>query len=129
DVERSRRFYGELFNWRIWAGEGGGDYLHISAGERDIGGIVPLEGKHGVPPHWIGYIASDGIEEVVARASEAGGRVHVPVTAIPRVGKFAVVADPRGAVFSPFAGVDAQHAGEGEERQPGPGEFCWDELL
>jgi predicted enzyme related to lactoylglutathione lyase len=128
DVEKSKRFYGELFNWRIWKGEHG-DYEHISAGSRDIGGIVALDPKHGAPPHWIGYIASDDIQAVVALATEAGGRVYVPVTDIPHVGQFAVVADPRGAVFAPFAGIDAKHSGETEERQSDFGVFCWDELL
>jgi uncharacterized protein len=125
DVEASKRFYGELFGWRIWKGEHG-DYLHISAGKRDIGGIVPPDPKRQMPSHWNAYIAAQNIDEVMGRVTEAGGKVYAPVMDIPRVGKFAVVADPRGATFSPFQAIEWQ---PDDDKTPAPGEFCWDELL
>jgi predicted enzyme related to lactoylglutathione lyase len=125
DVARARAFYGELFGWRIWEGQGGGPYLHVSAGDQDIGGILAKEAGEPGPSHWLGYVDARPIEDVVARTAAAGGRVVVPVSEIPRVGKFAVVADPRGGVTSPFQSSDPVPA----ERQVGAGEFCWDELL
>ncbi len=121
--EDAKRFYGELFGWRIWKGEHG-EYLHISVGERDIGGI--MEAKPPQPTAWLAYVAADKVDDAVARATAAGGRVFVPPTDIPHVGRFAVVADPRGAVYAPFQSL---HGIPDEERTPGNGEFCWDELL
>jgi hypothetical protein len=37
---------------------------------------------------------------MVSRAAELGGKVCVPPTDIPNVGRFAVINDPQGAVFS-----------------------------
>ena len=126
DVEASKRFYGELFGWRIWKGEHG-DYLHISAGSVDIGGIVPPDPQRGkMPSHWNGYLAAEKIDDVMGRVAQAGGKVLAPVMDIPRVGKFAVVADPRGATFSPFQSNEWQPE---SDKMPGYGEFCWDELL
>jgi predicted enzyme related to lactoylglutathione lyase len=84
-------------------------------------------GEH-APPHWLAYVAVDDVAATVAAAKEHGGKVYMPVTAMPNVGTFAVVADPAGAAFAPWtsarAGEDVERAG-----RPAPHTFCWDELL
>src|SRR5215470_11334095 len=127
DVEGAKRFYGELFGWKFRRGDRD-PYEHISAGSEDIGGMVTLAPGDNVPPHWIGYVSTDDVAATVAAVTQNGGKVFVPPTAIPTVGTFAVVADPQGAVFSPFhyTGVDADKP---EPERPGMHTFCWDELL
>ncbi len=127
DVEKSKRFYGEMFNWRIWAGKDGGPYLHLSAGEKDIGGMMPLDAKHGAPSHWVGYISTDNVDEVVTKTTQAGGKLLVGAMDMPRVGRFALVQDPQGGVFSPFkSSTDMTSPGDPKRAA---GEFCWDELV
>jgi predicted enzyme related to lactoylglutathione lyase len=46
------------------------------------------------------YFAVADCEAAVARAGEGGGMVFVPPMDIPGVGRFAVLADPQGAVFA-----------------------------
>ena len=129
DVEKSKRFYGELFNWRMWAGEGGGPYLHISVGKKDIGGMMSLDPKHGAPPHWVGYIQTGDVDGVISKLKAAGGQVYMPAEDMPKVGRFAVVADPQGGVFSPFKPLAGTMPEVAPVARPEPGEFCWDELL
>lgn len=87
---------------------------------------MPLETEHGIPSHWIAYIGCDDTDATCAKATELGGKVCVPPTDIPGIGRFAVVEDPNGAIFSPFT-----HAGEvpPEPAMPIPGTFCWNEMM
>lgn len=127
DIDGAKRFYGELFGWRFQGGDH--DYTHIFAGEQGIGGIVGLaaeQKKMGVPAHWLGYVAVDDCDAAVARVTAAGGKVYHR-EAMETVGKFAVCADPQGAVFSPFQSA-RPNAPESNDRAA-RWIFCWDELL
>lgn len=56
----------------------------------------------GVKPCWSGYIATDDVDADVARVAAAGGTIRRLPEDIPNVGRFAVAADPGGAVFLLF---------------------------
>jgi uncharacterized protein len=127
DVEGAKKFYGELFGWRFEASKND-PYQHIYAGPTGIGGLMKLEEKFGAPPHWLGYIGVDDVDAAVTAVKKNGGQVHVPATAIENVGQFAIVADPQGAVFSPFHHTRGAAQPESDAR-PAPYTFCWDELL
>lgn len=127
DVEAAKRFYGDLFGWTYEIFQPGTmDYPMISAAGLMWGGMVTLETGSPAPPHWVGYITVDDVDAATGRARDAGGSVHVGPTQIPDAGRFAVVADPSGAVF-------AFHQAPGEAPAPPDraptGGFCWDELL
>jgi predicted enzyme related to lactoylglutathione lyase len=127
DVQKSIRFYGELFGWQIKKDDNSPYHLILLEG-RDIGGMLPLEKKMGpMPPHWIGYIAVENIDQTLAEIPKLGGKVYMPKTSIEKVGLFAVAADPQGAVFSPFQYGATQPKPETDAR-PAPSSFCWDEL-
>jgi uncharacterized protein len=129
DVDGAKRFYGELFGWTFKRGEGDASYEHIYAGETGIGGLMKNDPKFGAPPHWLGYIGVDDVDQTVAAVTKNGGKVHAPKMDIPTVGQFAVVADPQGAVFSPFH-YTGKDAGKPESNaRAGNWHFCWDELL
>jgi uncharacterized protein len=106
DLEKSMAFYTTLFGWerRPWDMGPAGTYDMLYAGEIGIGGMVPLAAGDNVPAHWIGYISVDDVDAACAKAEATGGKTCVPPTDIPTVGRFAVVEDPAGAVFSPFRG-------------------------
>ena len=53
-----------------------------------------------------------------------GGQVFMEPTDIPKVGRFAVVADPTGGVTAPFKGATGDQA----VARPEVGEFCWETL-
>jgi hypothetical protein len=46
------------------------------------------------------YFQVADCDAVAAKAQTLGGRVFVPPTDIPDVGRFAMLADPQGAMFS-----------------------------
>jgi hypothetical protein len=53
----------------------------------------------GVPPCWTGYIAVDDVDATADRIVAEGGTLHRGPVEIPGAIRFAVVADPQGAVF------------------------------
>jgi uncharacterized protein len=126
DPKASEEFYSKFVGWSFKdVPMGDFTYRLIHAGEPMVGGIMPLEEKQDIPSHWITYITVDDVDETVKKAVELGGTSCVPPTDIPEVGRFAVVTDPQGAVFSPFKSKsDEEHP-----NPTGPGTFAWQELI
>jgi hypothetical protein len=60
-----------------------------------VGDMWPAD----LPSHWMTNFAVDDADASAAKVTELGGNVSVPPTDIPP-GRFAVVNDPHGAVFS-----------------------------
>jgi predicted enzyme related to lactoylglutathione lyase len=54
----------------------------------------------GVPPHWMIYVTVADCDERTTKAQQLGGKTCVPPTDIPNVGRFSVISDPQGSVFS-----------------------------
>ncbi|HET8725494.1 MAG TPA: VOC family protein [Anaeromyxobacteraceae bacterium] len=129
DVEAARRFYSALLGW-TWKGEETGDvgtYWLGSAGGRQVCGTVQKLPGWTAPSAWSSYVLVDDVDAAVGMAEASGGKaLHAPDD-IPGVGRFAVIADPWGAVVMPF------HPSGGEESPPPmpppPGHFCWETLV
>jgi hypothetical protein len=90
-----------------------------------IGGVTTLAPDAGGPPHWLAYIGSPDLDATTKQAVDLGGRLLVPATGIPTVGRYAVLADPHGAVFAAFTAEGAARGHEGEAQLR---EFSWHEL-
>ncbi len=129
DTDGAKDFYGKVVGWTLTPFEGAQDpYDMWTAGETPIGGLMPLPPEaqaQGAPPHWLAYITTPDVDATVARAQELGGNVIVPPQDIPTVGRFAVLADPFGAVFCPFTPAGDMPEGG----RPSPGEMSWHELM
>jgi predicted enzyme related to lactoylglutathione lyase len=82
-----------------------------------------------VASHWIGYVAVEDVDATVARAEGLGGRTRVAGSEIPGIGRFAVLEDPTGAVFSPFRPHAPMEAPGELGRVERPGTFVADQLL
>ncbi len=129
DVDRARRFYGELFAW-TWKAEpmgGGHVYWMASAGDRQVGGMMAKPPGPPMPSAWSSYVLVHDVDAAARRCAEAGGRVLKEPTDIPEVGRFAVLADPWGAVLFPYRPTS-------DESTPPPmpppaGTFCWETLV
>src|SRR4051812_27949456 len=121
DVEASKRFYGEIFNWKFSASDNG-PYVHISAGEQMFGGMRQMGPQEPMPTSWLGYIGVDDVAAAVATIPGAGGQVYMPATTMPNVGTFAVTADPSGGVFAPWKSA---RAGEDVESLAPPAPFSF----
>ncbi len=101
DVERCKTFYTQLVGWKAEPWPGPVEYTVFKAGETMAGGMMAITPEMGdVPPHWMIYFAVDDCDRSAGKAKELGGRVLHGPTDIPGVGRFAVLMDPQGAVFS-----------------------------
>lgn len=130
DTKAAEAFYASVVGWKMQdAGMGGPPYTILSAGDIMVGGLmeVPEEARAmGAKPCWMGYIAVSDVDDYAARVSAAGGAIRRPPCDIPGVGRFAVAADPHGAVFLLFKG---NSEAQPEPAAPGaPGHIGWHEL-
>jgi predicted enzyme related to lactoylglutathione lyase len=103
DVEGAKVFYKAVFGWAAESyGEGGpGGYTEWKLGDRTLGGMMakpPTMPAH-VPPHWMVYFAVDDTDDMLAKITTLGGTTIMGAMDI-EPGRFAVAADPAGAVFS-----------------------------
>lgn len=105
-------------------------YTILSVGGRGVAGLMQLHEEMcatGGRPGWLGVIAVADCDEGARLVEEAGGKVLKQPDDIPTVGRFAVVADPGGAVFQLLAPFPM-------ENEPGPlapdmpGKIGWHEL-
>ena len=89
-----------------------------------LGGVMPVQNP-GAPPHWLAYISCANVDETVKQAEGAGrAGLRRSRRTFPKVGRFAILADPQGAVFAAFASSNPPQP----EQDPKVGEFSWHEL-
>jgi predicted enzyme related to lactoylglutathione lyase len=101
DTEKAKDFYTKLFGWTSKTDGGETPYTEWSNGDEHIGGMMQIQPFMGpIPPNWGIYIAVEDCDATVTKATSLGARTYVPPTDIPKVGRFAVLADPQGAVFN-----------------------------
>jgi predicted enzyme related to lactoylglutathione lyase len=97
-------FYTSLLGWTTKPESGFDTAMYIEWVNQgaSIGGMMPMRGDEwkGVPPHWMIYITVADCDERAAKAAELGARICVPPHDIPNVGRFSVMGDPQGAMFS-----------------------------
>lgn len=132
DPEAAAAFYTELVGWTTAAGSlqdapNMPAYTEFQLGGESIGGIMETPAgvrEAGIPPHWMGYITTDDLDATVEKVPSLGGQIHMPPHEIPTVGRFAVLADPQGGVFTAFESKTpvSQHPMK-------TGGFGWHELM
>jgi len=106
DPDAALRFYTTLFGWTTepMAMAKGGTYHVVKAGEAAIGGVMALpRDAAGMPPVWGCYVTVDDTDATARQCVDLGGKVIHGPEDIPGVGRFAVLADPQGAVVHVIA--------------------------
>ena len=108
DPAGATKFYQELFGWQFTPGEDDtSGYLHIKNGETFIGGLPPAAMLNpNAPPHWMLYFLVKDCDASTAQARASGATVYMEPMTLEKVGRFSVLADPQGAVFSLFQPVE-----------------------
>lgn len=103
DAEAATAFYTSVFPWSpapMPMGDGSTYTMMMVAGA-PAGGLMQMGPEFGeLPPHWMGYVAVADCDATAEQAKALGGAVCHPPTDIPNIGRFAVLQDPQGAVFS-----------------------------
>lgn len=110
DQDGAIDFYQQVVGWNAAdfpnADIGGFRYTILSAGDRGVAGLVQLDDEmceSGARPGWIGVIAVADCDQAARRAADGGGTVLKAPDDIPTIGRFAVLADPSGAVYQLLA--------------------------
>jgi predicted enzyme related to lactoylglutathione lyase len=73
---------------------------------RPVAGAMPTPSgvPDGVPAFWLNYFSVEDCDASMAKVQELGGSTMGSAYQLEGVGRFAVVADPRGATFGVIAG-------------------------
>ena len=126
NMAAAETFYCGVVGWNAKdAGMNGMSYTLFSIGEASVAGMITLPDT-GLNPAWIGYVAVHDVDASAAQVEREGGKIHRAPDDIPGVGRFAVIADPQGAVLALFSS-------SGQENPPAappgtPGHGGWHEL-
>ena len=124
DLAAAGAFYSELLGWT--PGESSADaggYTRMLLDGDPVAATSPLY-QEGQPVAWTVSIAVADADATTAKATAAGGTVIAPPMDVFDLGRFAVLADPTGAVFS----VWQARAFAGAARRDETGALCWIEL-
>lgn len=108
DAKAATEFYGGLFGWKIETMDmGTGPYHVLKVGDKAVGGIMKWPAEAGqMPPMWGCYVTVDDVDATAKKCTSLGGKVVMPPTDIPTVGRFAVIQDKQGATLNIITYVD-----------------------
>ena len=95
EAERARKFYSELFGWKIVKAPGM-ECWTIAIQEGTYGGMMKRFNRN---QRITDYFGVSSILESSAKVEELGGKVLVPKMPVPTMGYFAVCMDTEGNVF------------------------------
>jgi predicted enzyme related to lactoylglutathione lyase len=111
DVERAKKFYSNLFGWKMekWPGTDGSsssnmEYWMISTtdskgNKASIGGGMMKRQDHQHHQHITNFIDVGSVDEYSSKIERLGGRVVVSKAAVPGMGYFAVCHDTENNSF------------------------------
>ncbi len=117
DPDAGAGFYAKVLGWNRFPYEGDPGYAMLGNEQGPVGGARvmgkdPLADKVG--PNWLTYVGVPDLTAALATAEAKGGRVLHAVTAVPGDGgRYAVIADPQGAViglYEPGGGMSGDSA-------------------
>src|SRR5689334_22915136 len=126
DTKGAIAFYTDVVGWTTQPFRE--DYVMWVGSQGPLGGVmaIPEEAKKmGTPPNWMVHVQVADVDASAALAKKLGGKVYKEPTDIPTVGRFAVIADPQGAVISMFKPTSEMTLHDTSKAQ----EFCWNELM
>ncbi len=129
DTKAAEAFYDDVVGWTsVDSGMPDANYTLFKTNDLRVAGLMTMPESAltmNIPPAWLGYVGVDEVDAAAKKLAKLGGTVHRQPEDIPGVGRFAVVADPHGAVFALFKG-------DGEMpdiKQMDPGSIGWHELM
>lgn len=102
DADEAGVFYSDVIGWRrAERAVESTRYTDFFVGERKVGGMLQMTEAWGsMASHWMTYFRVEDCDEGAALAARLGGAIVVAPSDIPPVGRFAVLSDPHGGIFS-----------------------------
>jgi len=100
--EVAGQFYSNVFGWEQDVQKIGGYHYTTFLNEgKPAGGMLHInDGGNDISPHWMVYFSVEDCDASAEKAQDLGGTVNVTPTDVPLIGRFSVLTDPQGAVFS-----------------------------
>ena len=110
DADSARAFYTEVIGWSTEVMDvGKGPYTVFKIGERPVAGLMAkTPSASDAPTAWTSYVTVDDVDMRAAKVADAGGKVVVPPTDIPTVGRMAVIQDPTGGCIGIITYADQE---------------------
>jgi predicted enzyme related to lactoylglutathione lyase len=105
NVDRSGKFYSELFDWKITSVPEM-DYTMWEPEVAPGGGFILID-EHKKVSHILIYVDSSDITADLKRVVELGGTVVTHKSEIPGTGWFGVFKDPTGNMIALFTSMDS----------------------
>lgn len=103
DMERAKAFYSGLFGWEIQEMPGYEGYpMWRAPNQISGGGLAPRDESLDRPRS---YVEVDSIDDVLAKVTEAGGRVVLPRTEISPTSWWAAFVDTEGNEIGLYEGT------------------------
>ena len=100
DLTASRKFYNNVFGWKLTKFDAPVDYWLITTGEPGTPGIDGgLGGAANELKGTVNTVDVDDLDEAIIRVEANGGQVVAPKDEIPGVGWLAYVREPGGAML------------------------------
>jgi uncharacterized protein len=123
DTKAAAVFYTRVAGWTAQPWEHNPSYTTLATDGRPMAGVMaPPEPS--APTVWFTYVGTPDVDESLALAQTLGARILKQPEAIPHVGRFAIIADPQGAMISLITPDGAQQP----DTAPVVGDFSWHEL-
>jgi uncharacterized protein len=111
DVDRVRRFYGELLGWE-YRSDASGHTVITNQGRRNGGMRGRTANECGAPSSWLAYFVVDDAADAARMAESLGGRRLAEADGVPG-GRSVRLADPHGATLAVTDGRPALHGADG----------------
>ena len=100
DVDKAKKFYGQLFKWDLEdvPMPGGSSYTMIKPGKGTGGGILkhPMPGE---PSVWLAYVEVEDIGSATEKAKSLGATIVKNSVEVPGAGWLSIIVDPTGATL------------------------------
>ncbi|MCM4079315.1 VOC family protein [Paractinoplanes hotanensis] len=108
DLDGSMAFYQSVFGWQFRnSSMSGVPYVVAKVHETPVCGIQPMLHDlwpDDVSPHWMVYFSVHDVDVAAEHTLALGGAVVQPPTTLP-IGRYAVLSDAQGGLFSVLAGA------------------------
>ncbi|SEB58892.1 hypothetical protein SAMN04489806_1202 [Paramicrobacterium humi] len=103
DMQKAKSFYSELFGWQIAEAPGYEGYpMWRAPNQISGGGLAPRSADFSQPRS---YVEVDSIDDTIAAALEAGGRVIMQKQPISDTSWWAAITDPDGNAIGLYEGT------------------------
>jgi uncharacterized protein len=100
NIERAKKFYADLFGWKIEKFPGVDDYWHIDTGGAEDTPDGALMARSQANQPITNYVSVNSVSEAMAKVEKLGGKICSPKTAVPQMGYFSICQDTESNIFA-----------------------------